>query len=307
MISYFEMPSHNTRQPPKGNRTLPVNGKRDPAQIGSNELYRIQVIDRAARILDCFTFDKPELSVSEVSDATGLHKSTAHRILVALKYSGFVEQSQETAKYSLGIKLFKLGHQAIARLNLPDIARPYLRALMEETEETVHLAVLDNEQVLYLDKVEGAHALRMPSRVGRHIPTYCTSLGKAMLSCLDESEVRRILRGQPLMRYTDGAVTNLGELLGELKKTRKQGYAVDNEETEVGLRCVGAPIRDCMGEMVGAVSVAGPSARLVPEKIPLLGNIVTKVASSISRRLGYEKTEVSEQGRAREVPYIGRP
>lgn len=285
----------------------PINGKSGSSSNGDADLYRIQVIDRAARILDCFSFDEPELSVSEISAATRLHKSTAHRILMALEHNGFIEQNPETSKYHLGIKLFKLGHQAVARLNLRDVARPYLKALMEETGETVHLAVLDNDQVLYLDKVEGAHALRMPSRVGRHIPTYCTSLGKAMLSCLDEREVRRILLGQPLRRHTHNTARNLEVLLGELKKTRKRGYAVDNEEIELGLRCVGAPIRDYTGEMVGAISVAGPSARLVPDKIPLTGNFVMKVAASISQQLGYGKLKVLDQGNPKEDAYGGRP
>lgn len=265
-----------------------LDGKLEPRGIVSAGPYKIQVIDRAARILGCFTFDKPERSVSEVSAATGLHKSTAHRILMALEYNGFVEQSPETAKYHLGIKLFKLGHQAVARLNLRDIARPYLRALMEDTGETVHLAILDNDQVLYLEKVEGPHALRMPSRVGRHIPAYCTSLGKAMLSCLEETEIRRIVRSQPITRYTPNTVKNVEGLLAELKRTRRRGYAVDNEEIEVGLRCAGAPIRDYTGNLVGAISVAGPSARLVAEKIPSVGSVVMKVAAGISQQLGFD-------------------
>lgn len=269
-------------------------------------LYRIQVIDRAARVLDCFSFDEPELSVSEISATTRLHKSTAHRILMALEHNGFVEQNPETSKYHLGIKLFKLGHQAVARLSLRDIARPYLKALMEETGETVHLAVLDNDQVLYLDKVEGAHALRMPSRVGRHIPTHCTSLGKAMLSCLDEHEVRRIFQGQLLRRHTHNTVRNVEELWGELKKTRKQGYAVDREEIELGLRCVGAPLRDYTGKMVGAISVAGPSARLVSENIPIIGNMVVKAAAAISQQLGYDRTKRFEEKRAKEEFNLGR-
>lgn len=256
-------------------------------------------------MLDCFAFDKPELSVAEVSAATGLHKSTAHRILMALEYNGLIEQNQESAKYRLGIKLFKLGHQAAARLNLRDMARPYLRALMEETGETVHLAILDNDQVLYLEKVEGPHALRMPSRVGRHIPTYCTSLGKAMLSCLDEAEVRRIIQNHPIQQYTPNTVKSVEELLVELKRTRKRGYAVDNEEIELGLRCAGAPIRNYTGEMVGAISVAGPSARLVREKIPSIGNVVMKVAAAISQELGFEAPGRDGRGTEKEFS-IGR-
>src|SRR4029077_16505401 len=119
--------------------------------------------------------------------------------------------------YHLGIKLFTLGHQAVSQLNLREICRPFLTRVMDETKETLHLAVLDEDEVLYLDKVEGPHALRMPSRVGRHIPTYCTSLGKAMLSCLDEQEVKRILRKQALKSYTPNTIKNLDPLLADLR------------------------------------------------------------------------------------------
>jgi IclR family KDG regulon transcriptional repressor len=251
--------------------------------------YRIHVIDRAAQILDCFGFDHQELSVSEIGSKTALHRSTAHRILMALEYNDLIRQNPETGKYRLGIKLFKLGHQAVFHLNLREICRPFLTRIMNDTQETVHLAVLDEDQVLYLDKVEGPHALRMPSRVGRHIPTYCTSLGKAMLSCLEEQEVKAIVGKQPLTAYTTNTVKNVEQLLADVRAVRKRGYAVDNEEIEIGLRCVGAPIRDHTGAMVGAISTAAPSARLAEKKIPVFGRLVMAVAAEISEQLGYEK------------------
>jgi DNA-binding IclR family transcriptional regulator len=254
-----------------------------------SDRYRIHVIDRAAQILDCFGFDHQELSVSEIGARTALHRSTAHRILMALEYNDLIQQNSETGKYRLGIKLFKLGHQAVSHLNLRDICRPFLTRIMNETKETVHLAVLDEDQVLYLDKVEGPHALRMPSRVGRRIPTYCTSLGKAMLSCLDDQEVKKIFRHQDLRPYTANTVKKVEQLLTDLRAIRKRGYSVDDEEIEIGLRCVGAPIRDHTGAMVGAISVAAPSARLSGQMIPGVGKLVVAVAQEISEKLGYEK------------------
>jgi IclR family KDG regulon transcriptional repressor len=253
------------------------------------ERYRIHVIDRAAQILDSFGFDHQELSVSEIGAKTGLHRSTAHRILMALEYNDLIKQNPDTGKYHLGIKLFKLGHQAVSQLNLREICRPFLMRIMNETQETVHLAVLDDDQVLYLDKVEGPHALRMPSRVGRRIPTYCTSLGKAMLSCLDDHEVKNIFRNRVLRSYTVNTVKTLDRLLTDLRVIRRRGYSVDNEEIEIGLRCVGAPIKDHTGAMVGAISTAAPSARLAAQKIPGVGRLVMAVAAEISEQLGYEK------------------
>jgi DNA-binding IclR family transcriptional regulator len=271
-----------------------VNGKLQRTSKAPVERYRIHVIDRAAQILDCFGFDHQELSVSEIGAKTGLHRSTAHRILMALEYNDLIKQNPSTGKYHLGIKLFKLGHQAVSQLNLREICRPFLSRLMNDTKETIHLAVLDDDQVLYLDKVEGPHALRMPSRVGRYIPTYCTSLGKAMLSCLDDQEVKSILRRQTLKPHTENTVKNIDQLLADLRLVRKRGYAVDNEEIEIGLRCVGAPIRDYTGGMVGAMSVAAPSARLSEKNTPVIGRMVIAIAAEISEKLGFEKPKTAQ-------------
>lgn len=237
--------------------------------------------------MECFRFDAHELGVREISEKAGLHKSTAHRILVALQYNGLIQQNPETGNYHLGIKLFKLGQLAVARINLREIARPFLRNLMESTRETVHLAVLEGDEVFYLEKAEGPYALRMPSRVGCHIPPYCTSLGKAMLSCFDDGEVRRILGGRALTAYTTHTLRTVDALIAELKMTRRRGYAVDNEEIEIGLRCVGAPLRNYSGEMVGALSIAGPSARLTFGKIASFAGLVKKTAEAISLQLGF--------------------
>lgn len=271
-----------------------VNAKLQRTSKAPVERYRIHVIDRAAQILDCFGFDHQELSVSEIGAKTGLHRSTAHRILMALEYNDLIKQNPSTGKYHLGIKLFKLGHQAVSQLNLREICRPFLSRLMNDTKETIHLAVLDDDQVLYLDKVEGPHALRMPSRVGRYIPTYCTSLGKAMLSCLDDQEVKSILRRQTLKPHTENTVKNINQLLADLRSVRKRGYAVDNEEIEIGLRCVGAPLRDYTGGMVGAISVAAPSARLSEKNTPVIGRMVIAIAAEISEQLGFEKPKTAQ-------------
>jgi IclR family transcriptional regulator, KDG regulon repressor len=271
-----------------------VNAKLQRTSKAPVERYRIHVIDRAAQILDCFGFDHQELSVSEIGAKTGLHRSTAHRILMALEYNDLIKQNPSTGKYHLGIKLFKLGHQAVSQLNLREICRPFLSRLMNDTKETIHLAVLDDDQVLYLDKVEGPHALRMPSRVGRYIPTYCTSLGKAMLSCLDDQEVKSILRRQTLKPHTENTVKNINQLLADLGSVRKRGYAVDNEEIEIGLRCVGAPLRDYTGGMVGAISVAAPSARLSEKNTPVIGRMVIAIAAGISQKLGFEKPKTAQ-------------
>lgn len=265
--------------------------RRSPSKepVNGSGRYRIQVLDRAVQILNCFTFEKRELSVSEITARTKLHKATVHRILWALEHNRLIRQSPETGRCYLGMKLFELGQQAIARLDLREIARPHIEKLSQETKETVHLAILDDNQVLYLEKVEGPHALRMPSRVGRHIPTYCTSLGKAMLACLDNDEVRRTLRDENFEAHTPSTVKSIAALLSDLGKIRRQGYAIDNEEIERGLRCVGAALKDYTGQMVGAISIAAPTARLSDKALPSIGRRVLESAEAISRELGFVK------------------
>jgi len=269
------------RQQQRTNNGAPLSA------AGSGGLYRIHVIDRAARIMECFTFENPELSVAEIGAVTELHKSTAHRILMALEHNGFIEQNPQNGKYHLGLKLFNLGQRAVSRLNLREVARRFLQQLMEKSRETVHLGILDDGEVLYIEKVEGPHALRMPSRIGRHIRIHCTSLGKAMLSCMEENEVRRILQKQPLAVRTANTIRTVKQLLADLEETKRRGYAIDDEEGEIGLRCVGSPIFDYSGKVIGAVSLAGPSARITHEKIPTLGGDVVKTAKAISQKLGY--------------------
>ena len=254
-----------------------------------HEQYRIQVLDRAAQILHCFNFEHKELSVGEITARTKLHKATVHRILRALEHNGFIRQNPDNGKCHLGIRLFELGQLAVARLDVREIAKPYLEALSRETAETVHLAILDGNKVLYLEKVEGPQALRMPSRVGRHIPTYCTSLGKAMLACLDDDEVRRILKDETFEGLTPATKRSIGALLEDLKKVRRRGYSIDDEEIERGLRCVGAALRDYTGQMVGAISIAAPSARLTDKMLKTVGRRVTEMADEISAELGFAK------------------
>ena len=237
------------------------------ARDASNR-YRIHAIDRAMRILNCFGFDHHELSVSKIGTMTGLHRSTTHRILMALEYHELVKQNPDTSKYFLGIKLFRLGHRAVSQLNLREVYRAFLPRLMNDIKENVHLAILDDDQVLYLDKVEGPHALRVPSRVGRHIPTYGTSLGEAMLSCLDDDEVNTILRQQTLKPYTVNTIKRGDQLLAELRLVRKRGSLWTTKRSR---------------------SVCVVSARLAENKIPAIGRKIMVIAGEISEKLGYEK------------------
>lgn len=252
--------------------------------------YRIQAIDRAAAILNCFA-DQPELNVRDVAERTRLHKSTAHRILMALQHNGLVEQDPSSGRYHLGLQLVKLGEQAVDRLDVRMIARPFLGELATQSKETVHMGVRDGDQVVIIDRVDGAHALSTPSLPGRLFPAYCTSMGKAMLAALDDAEVRRIVGSRPLKRYTPRTLTTVDALLEALRTVRRRGYAVTEEEIEIGLTTVGAGLHDHTGQAVAAISISGPSARLKAATLSALGERVKKAATLISGRLGYRPLE----------------
>lgn len=249
--------------------------------------YRIQAIDRAAAILKCFTPAHPELHVREVAAHTGLHKATAHRILMAMQYNDMVEQDPTTGRYHLGLQLVRLGEHAIGRLDVSVIARPTLVDLAGRTGERVHLAVLDGDQVVTLDRVDGANANTVPSLPGRLFPAHTTSLGKAILAAMDEGGVRQILGDRPLKRFTPQTPPTVTVLLDDLRRARKRGYVTSEEELSPGLSSVGAAILDRAGAPVAAINISGASTRVRGAHMAELGEIVKKAAQRISERLGH--------------------
>jgi DNA-binding IclR family transcriptional regulator len=265
---------------------------------GSAERYRIQAIDRAAAILNCFEAGRPELNVRDIAEQTGLHKSTAHRILMALQHNGLVEQDTRSGRYHLGLQLVKLGEHAVQRLDVRVVARPFLEELAQATREIAHLAVLDGEQVVTLDRVDLPSAIGSPMLPGRLFPAYATSMGKAMLAALDEAEVRRLLGRGALKRHTPKTLVSVDALLDELKSVRRRGYATTDEELAVGLCTVGAAIQDHSGAVVAALSVSGPSARIRSAPFSALGERVKAAAAAVSRQLGFGRVGLPTAARS---------
>lgn len=249
--------------------------------------YRIQVLDRAVTILELLWRAGVGLSLQELSAHSGVNPNTVRRIVKALAYHGLVEEEEGTGRYRLGMKLFELGSSVVARLDVRARARPYLERLVLETGETAHLCILDRGEVLYLDKHEPMRTMRIPSEVGRRNPAHCTAVGKALLAYVGEEELEELVRQRGLRAYTKRTITTLAELKRELARVREQGYAVDNEEFEEGLKCIGAPVRDYSGRVVASISIAGPAFRLTEERIPVLAQSVMEVARELSEELGY--------------------
>ena len=252
--------------------------------------YRIQAIERAVAILSTFSAEEPELGVTELADRLELHKSTVHRFLVNLEAAGFVERNRHTARYRLGLRIFELGGLVLQQMNLWDEALPFLEGLVRDSGETGHLAVLDGGEAVYIEKVEARRALRIPSAIGRGYPAHATSLGKLLLAHLEPRASDALISERGLHRCAPNTMTDPDRLREELARIRRQGYAVDDEEYEEGLRCIGAPIVGHTGQVVAAIGIGGPVTRVTPTRIAELAELVMAAAASLSRRMGAEQS-----------------
>jgi len=252
-----------------------------------NPNYPIKVLDKTFSILDILLQHGSSMHMTEISEKLGLYPSTIHRILDTLKYWGYVEQDPKSQKYRLGLKLLELGMAKLHQMDLAREATPYLKELVKQCNETVHLGVLEGGEVLYLAKEESSQTIRMISYVGKRAPLHCTSLGKVLLAYLSAEERKKILGEKVLPRLTENTITDKRELEKELDKVREQGFALDREENEKDVRCVAAPIRNYQGEVIAAVSISSPIFRLDKNIQNNLKEALIETSKKISMRLGY--------------------
>jgi IclR family acetate operon transcriptional repressor len=246
-----------------------------------------QTLDRALTVLlEVARNGDRGLSLAECSAILGYSKATTHRILRTLARREFVRLDEERGLYSLGITNLRLGMDFLARLDLRREALPVLRELAAVTAETVHLGTLYGTDVVYIEKVESPKAVRMFSRVGDTMPAYSTGIGKAILAFVPEAELDEHLPSR-LERRTPTTIVDPAEFRAELIAIRERGYSTDNIENEDGIRCVGAPVFDHSTVVCGAISVAGPANRVLPERFEELGRIVRERADVISARIGH--------------------
>jgi len=222
--------------------------------------YPIKVLDKSLSVLELLLQKDSAMNMTELSEKLELYPSTIHRILDTLRHWGYVEQDPHTHKYQLGLKALELGMAKLHQMDLVREATPYLKELVNQCNETVHLGVLEEGEVLYLAKEESSQTIRMCSYVGKRAPLHCTALGKVLLACLPEGERKKILGKRELPRLTDKTITNKMEK--ELNEVKKQGVALDRGENEKDVRCIVAPIRDYQGKIIAAVSISGPAFRI---------------------------------------------
>ncbi len=247
----------------------------------------IGAVERALDILDLFDERTPELGVTEIAAATGLYKSTAAGLIYTLAAKGYLTQDPASRRYRLGLKLIERAAVVLNSINLRQVALPYLHQLRDTFDETVNLAVLDAGHMVYVERLLCSKGLGMRSEVGKHEPAHSTALGKAMLAHLPAQEVENYSARFGLRAMTARTITDLGLLRAQLEQIRQQGYAVDDEENEEGVRCVAAPVFDHNGKPVASISISAPSARLPIEEVPRIGAKVREVALAISANLGY--------------------
>ena len=247
--------------------------------------YRIAAVDRAISILDTFT-DGRGLTQAEISRAVGLSESTTLRYLSTLKRNGLVERDTDSGRYVLGLRLFQLGERAL-NTDARQAALPVMRELSEQYHETVNLAVRNASSLVLIEAVESTHSIRRGANIGDLDVWHASALGKAILAALPESEAREMTDRGKWVRCTSRSHTNWRALQADLSEVRTRGYALDDEEGERGLRCVGAAVHDRHGRPHYAVSVSGPVDRIDHEVVAKIGKSVHEAAGKISARIGY--------------------
>src|SRR5882672_1189547 len=255
------------------------------AFVRSEGPYQLQSLDRAVAILEVLGESNIPLSLADICHQMHLHKSTAHRSLMVLERSALIERTHEN-RFRLGLKLYKLGNRAVEQIDLRARVYPFFRRLATQVGETVHLGVLQKTSVVYLDKVEPNRRVCMSSKIGSSNPVYCTSMGKAMLAFQPEEMIEKIVAKIRFTPYTPKTLCSREKLLEYLKIVRRRGYAIDDQEIELGVRCVGAPVLNEDHWAIAAVSVSGPSSRITAQRVPAIAERLLICCREISASLG---------------------
>ena len=251
--------------------------------------YQLHSLDRAVAVLEVLSESNVPLSLAEICQRMGLHKSTAHRSLMVLERSALIERTGENRRFRLGLKLHELGNRAVEQSDLPSRVHPFSRRLSMQVGETVHLSILENTSVVYLDKVEPTHRIRLACRTGISNPVYCTSMGKAMLAFQPEQSIEQVIAKITFKPFTQKTLRSREALLKSLDRVRRRGYAIDDEEIEVGVRCIGAPIFNEDRQPIAAISVSGPTSRITPQSVPEIAEQLLKCCREISASLNWRR------------------
>jgi DNA-binding IclR family transcriptional regulator len=249
--------------------------------------YLINSIIRACNILKCLSKDKTHFKISEVARQLHLDRSATYRILLSLERCGLVEKDEKTGEYSLGMAAFEIGNVYLRQMDFVQISKPFMADLALKVQETVHLAVLSDTEIVYVDKNDSPRSLGVMSKIGQRAPVYCTALGKILLAHQPKDELSRIIGEIKLKPFTKNTITSKKRLIQELKVIREKGYALDQREYEEDVECIGAPIRNHLGDAIAALSISGPQRKInTPLEKQFISQVI-KAASLVSSKMGY--------------------
>jgi IclR family acetate operon transcriptional repressor len=245
----------------------------------------VRAVERALDILLCFSQDKPTLSLTQIAEQVGMHKSTIHRLLATLESRRFVVRDKITGMYKLGYRFIELASIRLQDVDIQRWAQPFLQQLAVLSGETVDLAILDGDHVVYLQVVESHQRVKIAAAVGQQLPVHCTATGKAFLAYLAEDQINEIL-ARGMARYTDHTLASLADLHQDLRETRERGFAISKEEYENDINAVAAPILDASGCPMAVIAIVGPSYRLSHDCMMRLGQSILETTSNITQEIG---------------------
>jgi DNA-binding IclR family transcriptional regulator len=260
------------------------------------EKTRLSSVANAVRLLKVFSDDSYEIGISDLGKRLQLPKSTVHRLASTLIDANMLEQSEENGKYRLGLAMFELGSLVRRKMDVSSEAKPFLMALREKTGETVHLAILDGASIMYINSLESKQAIRMTLDIGMRKPAHSTAAGKVLLA-FQPADVVEAMLAEGLHGHTPTTIVDPDAFRHELAQIRTRGYAMNDEENQVGVRSLAAPVRDYAGNVIAATSVAGPAQRLTKKVMSAFAPEVVSAADAISARLGYHPLRAARRHR----------
>ena len=245
----------------------------------------IQVADRLFGALE-FLVENGSAGLMEISEELDLNKSTTHRVLNSLIYMGYVRQNETNGRYEPSLKIVDMAGRIMSNIDIVHVVRPYLRKLMDQAEETVHFVEREGTEAVYIDKVESLrNGIQMVSRIGSRIPLYCSGVGKAIAADLDIGEVEAIWKSSRITALTPHTITDFDTYCRELEEVRKNGYALDNEENEAGVRCIAVSLKDYIGRVRYAFSISAPVSRMDDKRMRHLAKCILEIKEQIEKQI----------------------
>lgn len=249
----------------------------------------VNSLTRALKVLEVLADSNDSIGVTELGRRLDIDKSRAYRLLATLVNQGYVEQDPETRKYKLGLKVVELGSKVLDKMELRKIAKPFMKELVQKTNQTTHMAALDLGDAVCIEQEETPSVVNVNMAIGRETPGHCTALGKILWAHLEEKELETLLKKKKLTHFTARTITSIPELKMHLEKIRGQGYALDDEEFTVGVRCIAVPVWSHKKKVVASLGISGLAVNISLDKVDGLIEIIMQIRDKLCSKLGYRE------------------